>query len=100
MSAHTQAHAPGPWAVEAHGRGATESWYVQDAIGNDVCRVRGGEDTTGPNARLIAAAPELVDALRAMLDAYAGKRKPEEREQWHSAVRQAHDILARIEGGE
>src|SRR5678815_1341754 len=57
---------PSPWAVEASPRGALDSWYVQDAIGEDVCRVRGGEATTEANARLIAAAPELLDLLRRM----------------------------------
>lgn len=64
-------YAPAPWAIEAGPRPGSESWYVQDAIGNDVCRVRGGEPTTAGNARLIAAAPEMRKALEAYEMVYA-----------------------------
>src|SRR5678815_2375669 len=63
---------PSPWRVEASPRGALDSWYVQDAIGEDVCRVRGGEATTEANARLIAAAPELLDLVESFAEGVEG----------------------------
>jgi hypothetical protein len=57
-------HTPGPWAVsdERHG-----NFYVRDAAGQQLIwlgnssRFKPGEN--GANARLIAAAPELLEAL-------------------------------------
>jgi len=56
-------HTPGPWTV--HTNFATATYTVFDADGNY------GEtdaDTLIANAALIAAAPELLTALRAILD--------------------------------
>ncbi len=56
-------HTPGPWKYIAwHGQHG-----VHDAMDNDVCETF-GEDAEA-NARLIAAAPELLEALM-RLDAY------------------------------
>jgi len=58
-------HTPGPWALDAE---AKHPWIV-------TCPVEGFPELPGkvcevgylPNARLIAAAPEMLEALKAML---------------------------------
>ena len=52
-------HTPGPWVFEMHQSSCT--WYVQTPRGYadpTICEV-----ATRANARLIAAAPELLEAL-------------------------------------
>lgn len=62
-------HTPGPWTVgvdeQDHGRP-----YVKDAEGYVVCALIFEPGTGEPeaNARLIAAAPDLLEALRACHD--------------------------------
>lgn len=67
-------HTPGPWWLQADGAG----WYVEctPERGHSVAYVRaeaGEDDPDTPdaekeaNARLIAAAPELLEALRGVL---------------------------------
>ncbi len=55
-------HTPGPWKYIAwHGQHG-----VHDAMDNDVCETF-GEDAEA-NARLIAAAPELLEALEEIVE--------------------------------
>ncbi|MGN6312888.1 MAG: hypothetical protein ACTHMO_03900 [Rhodanobacteraceae bacterium] len=69
MNAQTQQHTPGPWI--------TDRPYIRSHGGNaTVCEVKDGwYNRSGPqysqeeiqaNARLIAAAPELLEALQAL----------------------------------
>lgn len=55
-------HAPGPWYAQAY------KGDMRDATGKPVCIVHVNGHTTpeigAANARLIAAAPELLEALR------------------------------------
>jgi hypothetical protein len=56
-------HTPGPWAVDS-----TKSFYVfgparlSEQAGPFICNA-----STQANARLISAAPDLLDALRALM---------------------------------
>lgn len=65
-------HTPGPW-----GTIWIDGTYVVDANGGktDIAHVlnRGNPDTTEANARLIAAAPELLTMLRRFYEATYGK---------------------------
>ena len=57
-------HTPGPWKyITWHGQHG-----VHDAMDNDVCETF-GEDAEA-NARLIAAAPELLEALEYLLSQF------------------------------
>lgn len=57
-------HTPGPWSL--HKRGPAERYEVQHGIpgnGSPICVTFCGSQQEA-NARLIAAAPELLDALK------------------------------------
>ena len=66
MEAATESHTPGPWGAAYHGPGNTvqhglAGYSIQgtEGIAYNVCREA--------NARLIAAAPDLLEACRAAL---------------------------------
>lgn len=70
MSAHT----PAPWRIEAHTAESPEQishscdWTIFGADGNSVCiEPFQSNKCAAANARLIAAAPELLAALEAIL---------------------------------
>lgn len=60
-------HTPGPWKVEKTSTGNNITSYLLPYVAavSDGLRARNGEGDA--NARLIAAAPELLDALRIMV---------------------------------
>lgn len=67
-------HTPGPWRVAGvHIASTTErvvaSCYPQDFLKDDVMMRLESVDTCSANARLMAAAPDLLEALRAMQEA-------------------------------
>lgn len=69
MSAQTAkaTHTPGPWEVD--GNRASEQLVIISEFG-EVAQVFGGDnpdDETIPNALLIAAAPDLLDACKQMV---------------------------------
>ena len=61
------AHAPGPWSIETKG----SRHFIDGEEGLTVCYLdrRGVREPSEveANARLIAAAPELLDALKALM---------------------------------
>lgn len=63
-------HTPGPWAAYNLARGRIlKSWRVRGPA-SPVCRISGGQssgDAEVANARLIAAAPDLLAACNALL---------------------------------
>ena len=61
-------HTPGPWVT----RGATIRSTHPDAPADPVCRCAGLDSTVDANARLIAAAPDLLEALANMVGAFGG----------------------------
>lgn len=68
------AHTPGPWEAikvddDLQQFGIVAAKQPMGARMNDICAVwlRGGKKKTEANARLIAAAPELLDALQAVV---------------------------------
>lgn len=60
-------HTPGPWHV-----GMRPGPIIYGTKGDQVADLRGflDIDETSANARLIAAAPDLLDAMQSMVDAY------------------------------
>lgn len=69
----TTSHTPGPWQASISGQGNGPA-YVDDSDGMLIVRpdgwgsLHGSQDETVANARLIAAAPNLLIALWEMLD--------------------------------
>lgn len=100
-------HTPGPWHVDDDG------FTVRDGNDDFVAEARsfaytddGEEDlpTNGPNARLIAEAPAMYDALKNFFDrdvAYSDRAVEitcENHGDGMRRVREARAILARIDG--
>lgn len=80
MSAHT----PGPWVVTdatyGHPAIPTPNLLIQPVVmgspvNRSIAKVNRSNGDAQANANLIAAAPELLKALRAMLVLYQGKRQ-------------------------
>jgi hypothetical protein len=59
------AHAKGPWVARPYGGSTDDSWYVRGPSDQPICG-QGSGQVRGVNARLIAAAPELLDACLAV----------------------------------
>jgi hypothetical protein len=101
----TTKYTPGPWTVEADMRieecratRAELSYLAGWNITSQSEEIVGCEGiipgpTSEANARLIAAAPELVEALRNILTEFVGPY-----EEGYSSVSDARALLARIEG--
>jgi hypothetical protein len=96
MSAHT----PGPWSVEKE----RDFWNVTSVQG-DIVGIEGlyrcdGSDEA--NARLIAAAPELLEALRYMLRRYVELVESGDAGDWNpeteTEVIEARAAIAKAEG--
>lgn len=70
MNTTTQGHTPGPWkAIESPSRGA----YIHTSRAKiRICEVVRSPDAMA-NARLIAAAPEMLEALRRLTFAAANR---------------------------
>lgn len=57
-------HTPGPWAIDMVG----DSSYISGANHSWIVKMMPCRPTIGHDARLIASAPELLEALQACLD--------------------------------
>ena len=60
-------HAPGPWGIGRFGNSRYSGWTVQ-VPGEPYLHVVNHSDRSEANARLIAAAPELLAACKRMRD--------------------------------
>lgn len=63
------AHTPGPWEAEPMEDGCSVAYRINDAHGYEigVTSGRDGESEEAANARLIAAAPDMLAALKECL---------------------------------
>lgn len=98
-------HTPGPWNVERSSPGDTSNCAkagcraaVRGQVGPDICWVKVYDDEVSrnweANARLIAAAPDLLAALETILNQRADGAKVS-REEWQAATEAARAALAK-----
>ena len=68
----TAKHTPGPWRVLRPGPGIDYNWHVTDEMDTFVAHVFGFshavDEQSRINASLIAAAPDLLEALQSLVD--------------------------------
>jgi len=105
----TPAHTPGPWHIEGYSRGFLEKHhndlciFATPRIGftpGEICRIRlpyhNWERTTA-NARLIAASPELLQALKRLINTHTGaiwQTEEVQRNAWINAA----EVIDQAEG--
>ena len=94
-SPDTQKHTPGPWHVERTGRHDSAGRMV--VSGNfclsSVSNLHGNADA---NARLIASAPELLEACKMMLEDLAEYESP--KKGYFKSAEAARAVIAKAEG--
>ncbi len=101
-------HTLGPWKAGCRDNSGVESVYADNGDGIRICSTNPGcgccerevTDTDRANARLIAAAPELLEALKAMLVAYAPFWYDQKFHKLHLAVQKAVFVQKKVEGGD
>jgi len=62
-----QTHTPGPWRVTEDANGFAVSWLNSPGLAGRIAKVNSGQIEQEANAHLIAAAPELLKALVAIV---------------------------------
>lgn len=82
-------HTPGPWKINY--RRVTPVNGKQDGT-DDICHVYGDEDKEIANARLIAAAPEMLEALQMFTSYYPMGINPD----LDDAYRKASKVLKKV----
>ena len=76
---------PGPWEAKPTGPwDGWDGWSVEDATGAVVCDAHGSQlnGRREANARLIAAAPELLEALREIFHDVKQGAIPNDDDEW------------------
>ena len=94
-------HTPGPWEVVVNPYSTGRYVYSADnrrlAIVNE--KDAGLEaDESRANARLFAAAPDLLDALELLMDYQNGPPLPSYGHRWNEAMELARAAIAKAEG--
>ena len=93
-------HTPGPWVIQQEFDNKPSYIVAEKTLGRsvskgvDVARLEPGRETIA-NARLIAAAPEMFDALGELADAVADDA---ELKRLTAAMAKAGAVLAKVEG--
>lgn len=87
------AHTPGPWHVmETESVRVLRTWVIDADDGTLICDAYG---LTPENAALVAAAPELLDVLKA-IDEWLDDTTLKEPRRSRQAIK---DVIAKAEGG-
>ena len=98
MNTHTHTHPPGPWSVETKG----SRHFIDGADELTVAYVdRAGvreRQTYEANAQLIAAAPDLLEALKRLIGEHADLGQVDLCGEERDAIEQAREALAKAEG--
>lgn len=81
-------HTPGPWIVRADQR-REHKLYVVDSEERIQCEMFNTVSDSKANAQLIAAAPELLSALEALINAGYTEDRYEAMQKANSAIKKA-----------
>lgn len=87
-------HTPGPWHTVDSTFG---NIFVESSSDGSVCKVAQKKNMVA-NAQLITAAPDLLEALRVMVDHASEKYPHFEAERGTKDIQQALDAIAKAEG--
>lgn len=89
-------HTPGPWQIGQY------EWLIETDGGDEIAQTDASSQNFRANARLIAAAPDLLDALQSLYDSQNGPPllAPRHVEFWNKAMAAAKAAIARAEGKE
>lgn len=93
----TAKHTPGPWELTHYVSG---TWVVApkaDSVEITVCCLPNETVHSTANARLIAAAPDLLEAAKAILQAWQDSPKSHQ-PHWSKAVNAAAHAIRKAEG--
>lgn len=95
-------HTPGPWAVE-NDEDTLDQWFIREPEGGIVAVLEKGpneeiQDRQYDNARLIAAAPDLVDAIQFVADALAIFQANRNEVCITSSIERLHQALTQVRG--
>lgn len=88
-------HTPGPWVAEMEHGCKDIGPFVRGLIYSVCVTVGIGEDADRANARLIAAAPDLLAALRRILS--VPKRADGDTTEWDTACAKGWAAIAKVE---
>jgi hypothetical protein len=102
-------HTPGPWRIEPHNKERGKSWdylvWKEGHLPNiGIVFYQGstltpeGEAETFHNARLIAAAPALLESLRAILPVFDNDGAAQYRKVYSREIAAAESAIAKAEG--
>lgn len=92
-------HAPGPWSLRCHTNGnvvdGSDEWTVIASDGKAVCYESSYNEFAPANSRLIAAAPDLLNACLSVVDSIeGGETTPQQ------SVANIRAAIAKATGGE
>ena len=93
MSAEKAQHTPGPWHVLP-----TNDCVIESEKHGNIALVNLARKSVA-DARLIAATPELLAALKDLLDEQEDAPLERRRKQWSEACARARRAIAQAEGG-
>lgn len=92
-------HTPGPWSITSAIDDPKGKFYVRGIQdGADMPLVVTRHGPAQANAHLIAAAPELLASLSALLEWGTTHTNPTEPNSPHALLVQAHNAIAKAEG--
>ena len=97
MSAEKVAHTPGPWRATPHSSIVGTGIVANRGI--VVASVLGVPEVCQANAHLIASAPDLLAALKDLLDEQENAPLERRRTEWAEACARARRAIAQAEGG-
>ena len=103
LAMKTNQHTPGPWSIY---EGENNILVIEGGDGNDVANIIGSDlknpeivATTKADASLIASAPDLLAACKAVDDAWTGGENGDWRGALDRALGMARAAIAKAEGG-